>query len=752
MLNKTIKRILRNKRGMAPAGGGGDAESINRRIQALQNNITATRKDLNSEKLELTNLDDYQQNLQAKLANQQAKNDPGAIATEVAIQKFNAERGRIQDKIIAFEKQIADDTELLQQLGGEMPTEPTVQPAAAPTTPQAPQQPQQPQQPPPQKSQPTARAPTQRPTPQGMTNIAANQVGGGGSGRQGGGGGEGPPLFSVFISLLLALLAFFVYKAGGSAAWKAMLPFALIIAAIWIGKAAANNQGTWTEVILVTLLILCLLAATYFFVTNTSAYAMQAYQGYVSGEGGGLNQTVGKGKEGISTVISKAYADFLKQKQIATGERVEGETDKTVKEPIGLSILPPYLPNPKTVRENDIQKVEIGARIKGFTPKNPVNVYVYCGMQSVASQKNITMQPGFVDDYGERQTVDPANGFVGDLSFEQEATCYPVLPGCGQYYVILRAEAQNLRTDAQMQNYVIDKTVYRTKLTNYAKEKGIVLESESQISSAIQNEIFKGQLTGYKSLSDNGAIKVIMETAKIPLIPVDSTTDFTFKIGIENTMNGWITKVNRLEVTLPDLFDIKSGGCDAWTQEGKTIKLSTDYLDKLNFKGLPKGQQWVSPSCKLTPSYGYDITEPTQATYLALVDYNYVVQEKYQIAVKNATGGDCQKTTAPTGTSSTGAQTGVTDQQAKQIQTAIDACNGKSSGDKCGSGNEYCTTRDGKFMCSAACEYNAANSLNGLTPDYGCYSAISYCREGTTKDISCASSYIPGYPFCCIQK
>jgi hypothetical protein len=580
----------------------------------------------------------------------------------------------------------------------------------------------------------------------GMTSIAIKQAGGGqggGAGGQGGGGGEGGlPLFSVFISLLLTLLAFFVYKAGGAVAWKAMLPFGLLIAAIWIGKAAAGNKGTWLGLFLWIVCFGCI-GGVILFGSSTAAYVVQAYQGYVSGNGGGLNETVGKGKEGLTTVLTKAYADFLKQKQIATGERVEGETDKTVKEPIGISILPPYLPNPKIVRENDIQKVEIGARIKGFSPKNAVNVYVYCGLQSVASQK-ITTQVGFVDDYGDRQTIDPAAGFSGDLSFEQETTCYPVIPGCGQYYVIIRAEAQNLRTDAQMQNYVIDKTVYRTKLTNYAKEKGIVLESESQISSAVQNEIFKGQLTGYKSLSDNGAIKVIMETAKIPLIPVDSTTDVTFRIGIENTMNGWILKVNRLEVTLPDLFEAKSTGCDAWTVEGKTIKLSADYLDKIDLKSKPKGQQWTSPSCKLTPVSGYDITEPTQATYLALVDYNYVVQEKYQIAVKNATGGDCQKKTTSTGT-----QTGATDQEAV---AALKACDGKKVGDKCGSSDEYCTNSNGKLGCLQICEYNAQNSLNGLNPNYGCIKSASDCKEGTIKDFSCTSSYMPGYTACCIPK
>ncbi len=53
----------------------------------------------------------------------------------------------------------------------------------------------------------------------------------------------------------------------------------------------------------------------------------------------------------------------------------------------------------------------------------------------------------------------------------------------------------------------------------------------------------------------------------------------------------------------------------------------------------------------LEPTGTYQFTEPTEATFLAAVDYNYIVQQEIPLEVRNSTGGICRNTTPMSGVS-----------------------------------------------------------------------------------------------------
>jgi hypothetical protein len=574
----------------------------------------------------------------------------------------------------------------------------------------------------------------------GSTRIAANQVGGG--------AGDKPPVISALLALASVVSGAWVIKTGGTEAVGAALAFGLLAAAIILMVIAKGKTG-WMSTFLWILIVILILATVYYGLSRSLPYIQNKMS---------IKDVVTDTQTASSKGISKAYndlrANWQKNIDLASGNRVEGEVDPTAQaEPTGISILPPYFPNVKTIRKNEMNSLEVRARVKGFAPKEKMKVNVVCSLQTQEQATNLSKLSsitGFDLYPGLKQAVNPES-FEGDLGFERDISCRPKPDDCGKYVVTITAESDNLRTDSKLYNYVISNSVLRQKLEDYAKYKGQVLENTAQMEAALKNEIFKGQIgdASAKSKSDKGAIMTIIETSKLPLIGLDENTDMTMRVGVENTMAGRLLSINKLEVTIPEFLDIKTpaaDNCPEWIQTGSVLTLPPEYFQKINLLEMVKPNQRVFPGCHLIPKYNYDITEPTQATFLAMVDYNYVVQEKYDIDIKNETGGACAKKT------SASTQTGYTPQEQTQIQTAVNACTGKAAGDSC-STNMYCAVRQGVgMMCLSICDYTAQRSMSGLNPAYGCYNSPTYCRDGTIKDLSCADTFLPGYNTCCMGK
>jgi hypothetical protein len=300
-----------------------------------------------------------------------------------------------------------------------------------------------------------------------------------------------------------------------------------------------------------------------------------------------------------------------------------------------------------------------------------------------------------------------------------------------------------------MENYIMDKTVFIEKLKSYAEARKTVLRSDAEVTAAAR-EMYP-EVGEYKSVSEKGAVKVVMATQKAPLIPVggegEDESDLTLRVALENAMNGWIISVNEVEVTIPQYFTVKQGYCRGWTVEGNKISLSQSYLRNASLEKVTKGLQKVFPSCHLVPRNTQELTEPRQATFLAKVDYNYIVQQKSDIQIMTETGELCKeegRTTAQAGTTTTQQGEGATNQD-------ITACQGKSEGDACAE-KQTCLTADGQLKCVPECRYNAAKGLQGLTSSHDCVTPQSSCAAGTVRAFSCKSITTTEEGACCVRR
>jgi hypothetical protein len=476
-------------------------------------------------------------------------------------------------------------------------------------------------------------------------------------------------------------------------------------------------------------------------------------------------------KTGTSSLAQSFIQSYQRSIAQATGQRLEGDVDKAVKEDVGLEILPPTLFNPTSVNELEIKEersVEINAKVKGFDPKTPITATTVCHLQTREAASKITTATGYNKNPGEEQEdLDPSK-FTGH-SFNRDVTCYPDIPGCGNYVITLAAQADHLRTDAEARTNIISQKALETSLRNYAESKSTEIKSQSQMYSSI-NEIFKGQLYTHQSISQKGAIKVILGLPKVPIIGIDDNTKFKMQIGIENMKKGWIKSVNTVEVTIPDFFDADPKYCSQWDvkeseEEGRNkLVLKESYLKVADFTQKAQTQQKILPSCLFVYGLSEELEEPTLAEFHILVDYNYLVQQAYPLEVKDKDGKPClksaavpSKTDTKTDSSGTGTAASTTPKSKvsgkqggdPEMDRAIAACQGKSQGESCGD-KEFCTG-DSLFMfCAPQCYYFAQTGQVGLDKNYDCIIPADDCKQGTIKEYSCKSSHLKGDFTCCI--
>ncbi len=533
---------------------------------------------------------------------------------------------------------------------------------------------------------PAGPKPTPSPAPSGGGGSPP-KAGGAGGGMGGfaskimGGGSKGPsdekaPIGSVLGIIGAALLGAFTLRTAewdfGTAA-PALISIGLLVLGLIVLIATRGRRG----IIVWILLILIFGGAAYTFGTRTAPHIFAAI------ESGQLQRTAveteSAGKQGISSVIDDAVTSYRRSMAVATGQRIEGDVDQTVKEEVGIEILPPYLPNPDRINQDETPYLEIGGRVKGFDPKTEIQVQVVCNMQTRAEAQSISRAveragQGYKRQTGPVQEVTPES--ISGFNFERDITCYPEPPTCGDYIITLSANADHLRTDAQMINYMIDKEILDQRLRNYAESYDKELRSQSQVKSAI-NTIYKGQLGSYRSVSQKGAIKVVMATQDVPLIGVDQNTDVTLRAGVENMKEGWITGINSVQIIIPGYFQPVQGRCRGWTVEGNTLRLTPEYLETADFDHLSKGEQKIFPSCHLIPQAGgYDLTEPTEATFLAAADYDYIVQEQHNLEIRNETGGVCREQPTMSGESSSGSR-GATEEDQTNPETSGEETGGE---------------------------------------------------------------------------
>jgi hypothetical protein len=576
-----------------------------------------------------------------------------------------------------------------------------------------------------------------------------------------------PTLLGVITSVVAGG---YIWKSSGTAEPMTMvwvlLPIVALVAALIILAETKGHRGKLATLLIVLLFV----GAAYGLTTRTVPFIIGAWRAGNIEDTAGEIGSLGKGAGiGVTTDFRTSFNQYMAS---ATGERIEGDVDQQVKEEVGIEILPPYLPNPKRLNINELRGLEFGARVKGFDPKNVMNIAAVCHTQTRSQAQDFSRAwsesgKGPNTNPGTEERIRPTS-FSGN-NFDRDVTCFPEISGCDHYITTISAQADHLRTDAQMQNYIIDKEVMRQRLENYAKSYSKEIKSQSQLDSAV-NEIYKGQLGSYKSVSDKAAIKVVMATQPVALIGVDQETELVLKAGVENMMAGWIRDINRFEITMPEYFSPMTDYCEAWEKDGNKLRLRSDYLNTSSIRQTAKGEQKVFPSCRLVPSGDYALTEPTEATFLASVDYNYLVQEEYELEVRNEDGTSCNARTSSGGGSSSGGTSGtakapsttkegtasdsneVTPEQLAAYEQSVELCRDKNEGDSCGN-KQFCLTKEGALECWSECIYYADKSERGLNPSYDCIRPSSACNPAAIRAFSCVSPMTQGTGWaCCIER
>lgn len=423
----------------------------------------------------------------------------------------------------------------------------------------------------------------------------------------------------------------------------------------WIGARAFSGAEGAGETVLKkgfnAVTVILFIAAFAYGMTYAMPHAIASYQSG-AGEQSAL-VAAEKTKGGLAAFTDELSRSWRKNTQIASGEYLEGQTDQTVKEFVGLQYKPPLLPNPKKTTLGE--PTEMAVRLHGFGNKQQMTATTVCQLKdrdilessTTAGTTKVDLRPGT------EQTLTPGR-VENQISFTEDITCYPVFSACGNYKVTFTTQADGLRTDAYLKNSFIQKKVLRDRLEAYAKEKQINLDDEGEVSSAIRS--IWPELADSVSMSDKGPVKLVLLTEKTPLIGIDDKSNLKLKVGVQNEIDGWLLKIDSVTVLIPEGFIVSQGAgtagqsfCPGWIQNGRTLTLSPEYLatTKATLNQVDRGLQKVFPSCHITldpSSTAFMVeNEPTPATFTASIVYSYIIQQKNDIEVLQADGTKCQK-------------------------------------------------------------------------------------------------------------
>ena len=482
--------------------------------------------------------------------------------------------------------------------------------------------------------------------------MRAGAPGGGGNmgfARNVMGGGDGekkPPIIAIILITLALIAGGLLYQSfqGSDATqetqMRALIPVIMFVAGIVAVKFIPGPIPKIIGWIVLVLSFYGLLVMT----------APHLYAAVVSGElMHSTERSAAAAEEQSTGILQQAMDTYHRSIAEATGQRLEGDVDETIKEEVGIKLLDPYYPNPDAINEDQLEFLEIAAQAQGFDPKTPLIAIPVCHAQTSQAHRERQRETATASirlntNPGHQQPMIPDRAIEG-MNFFEDLTCYPDLQGCGDYVVTLSVRADHLRTDCQMRNHLIDKDVLKQKLTAYFKSYDERPRSQEEQYAAV-NQMYGQELGSYRSLSQKGAIKVLMATQPVALIGVDSTTFLNFRSGIENAMDGWVTNVTYVNVTIsPPHFVPVTSACRGWdwNQQTSTLALSSQYLRTANFRELNRGDQRIFPSCRLEPNGHADLTDITEVNFLAAVDYDYIVQKEHNLQVRNETGGVCRE-------------------------------------------------------------------------------------------------------------
>ncbi len=472
------------------------------------------------------------------------------------------------------------------------------------------------------------------------------------------GGAEGiqkPPIGSIILIVSAILLGIFIFNTASvedkTTLIPALLPIVLFIVGIISLKLPLTNPMLHSGALILGIL-LCL-GSMYGCATQTAPTTLALAQQKItlSSLRGGLQATgeevSHESQSGFSGFLNDAVLEYRNSMALARGDHIDGDVDQSVKTFVGVKLAPAYLPNPERINENEINSLEFGARIKGFDSRNELNVRTNCfikpreaesfskALKRASKGESSSFEPGT----SQRRRPESFKG----TSFDRDLTCYPRPETCGKYIVTLFAEADDLATSSQMTNNIIAEEVLEQRLRTYAQSKGVELTPDT-VNSAIL-EIYPG-LGSYRSLSEKGAIKVVMATRPISLNGVSDESELTLRTAIENALDGVIDSVNNIEIIIrPDGYlQPLDGFCDNWNFNDGKIVLANDYLSSTDFTAVRKGAQKVLPSCKLVPLQGVELTERVEINFLALVDYNYKAWQEHNLEITNNDGSRCTTT------------------------------------------------------------------------------------------------------------
>ncbi|MBU0461562.1 MAG: hypothetical protein KJ574_03165 [Nanoarchaeota archaeon] len=360
-------------------------------------------------------------------------------------------------------------------------------------------------------------------------------------------------------------------------------------------------------------------------------------------------------KKGLNALVDDLRDQITKTQKELRGEDIHGEVNEETRNIfVGVELQDPLLPNRLKFDYAEDTTIRVSAGIHSYGYKNEVPVTLDCYGVSIDKYKPssdfIDLTPFSI------ASVSP-QGFSENIIIPEEVTCRYTAATSKNQIVVIQATAANFLTTSYIENFFIDRTNFRNRLSKYAMDNKRPLDTVASVRAAIGAiPEYQGLPSTVYSFSDNGPAMFKMATSDFPLIGIDETEggSIILRSAIENhlatsgpasNLNGRIEKLNSVTMIMPEGFTISSTECPGWTQNGNTISLNEEELTKITTKlhKLKKNEQERLPDCKLTLTDRNIILlktdRPNPATFNGAVTYDYTVQRFFTVISTNPTAG-----------------------------------------------------------------------------------------------------------------
>ncbi|PIZ53144.1 hypothetical protein COY28_03790, partial [Candidatus Woesearchaeota archaeon CG_4_10_14_0_2_um_filter_57_5] len=313
--------------------------------------------------------------------------------------------------------------------------------------------------------------------------------------------------------------------------------------------------------------------------------------------------------------------------QEASGQYVEGDTEQT-KEFIGIAIDDPSIPNQREYDLDEKEYIELHAKLQAFNSRQEITkITVTCGTEQ------------------EQWEIVPKAPYQGIRYVAEELTCYG--PGqsiqLGLNKVAFRALAEGFVTEAHLTNNFVHKDALDGKLRDWAIQHSATINNPSDHARAISDEFGVAGDTSYLSVSDQGPLKLIIQTEPTSVIGIDESHGVRLKVALENAAPGTITFLHTLTVQLPEglHIDTDAESCPHFTQDRTTVTVDPSYLGRINLDDVAKNQQVAIGSCMLTTDKAglHALLKfpamPNPVIFAASVTYDYLAVKEYSVMLRS---------------------------------------------------------------------------------------------------------------------